>query len=88
MPEALTYSVYNVFRVYMQKDRGYLDDKVTQHFHNGVLISAGQKCQCACAEQWEVADIRYGQHSYNKLFEYVESGFVQLWSLKSTGAYS
>jgi hypothetical protein len=31
----------------MQKDRGYLDDKVTQYFHNGVLAFAGQKCQCA-----------------------------------------
>ena len=53
-------------------------DKVTRYFHNGVLAPAGQKCQCACAEQWEVADIRYSQHSYDKLFEYVKSGFVQL----------
>ena len=43
MPKALIYGVYNLFRVYMQKDRGYLDDKVTQYFHNGVLTSAGQK---------------------------------------------
>ena len=88
MPEALIYGMYNLFKVYMQKGRGYLDDEVIQYFHNGVLISAGQKCQCACAEQWEVADIRYGQHSYDKLFEYVVSGFAQLWSLKSTRAYS
>ena len=78
MPKALTYGVYNLFKVYMQKDRGYLDDKVTQYFHNGVLASTRQKCQCACGEQWEVADIRYSQHSYDKLFENVKSGFVQL----------
>jgi hypothetical protein len=78
MPKALTYGVYNLSRVYLQKDRGYLDDKVTQYYHNGVLASAGQKCQCACAEQWEVADIRYIQHSEHELFQYVESGFVQL----------
>jgi hypothetical protein len=46
MPKALTYGVHNLSRVYMQKDRGYLDDKVTQYFHNGVLASAGQKRQC------------------------------------------